>query len=255
MAGSVLQLSRADSAPRALATGLAALALLGGGPGGRAAAADGQAASAAPGTAAVAFPQGFLTVKLEDTADQVRKEIPKSSQAFELPDLQDCPTAPKQPCLRIVEKVPNGYGNAHSRVDYWFSPFNGRLARITVEYRIDYLDIEKQFVKSFGEPTTSEEKPLDKSAFLGAGHEITKTWRKNQVEVVLVYTVLAKSPNEANAGHVEFRSVAQLDLVRELSAKMKELAPATTDAGTPATGTQPAASDGGKKDEAPPKLF
>ncbi len=194
------------------------------------------------------FPDGFLGVKLEWTIDQVRSAIPKTREAFEIDDQKNCPTAPAQPCRRIVEKAPKG--TSHSKAEYWFNPFNGRLARITVEYRLGYVDVDNQFTQSFGPPTKKEEKALAQSAFLGAGTEVTKVWRRGPFEVELVYLLLAKNPTEAHNGHVEFRSVTQLELMRDLGEQMKSLGGPTP---APAPG-KPPPSDG-KNEEAPPQLF
>ncbi len=194
------------------------------------------------------FPDGFLGVKLEWTIDQVRSAISKTSEAFEIDDQKNCPTAPAQPCHRIVERAPKG--TSHSKAEYWFNPFNGRLARITVEYRLGYVDVDNQFTQSFGPPTTKVEKAVAENAFLGSGTEVTKVWRQGPFEVELVYLLLAKNPTEAHNGHVEFRSVTQLELMRDLGEQMKSLG---GPAPSPAPG-KPPPSDG-KSEEAPPKLF
>lgn len=209
----------------------------------------------APEPAAPAFPDGFLAVKLESTADEVRRAVPKSSEAFEIHDSQGCPTAPAQPCLRIVERAPKDTGASYSKAEYSFNPFNGRLARITVEYRLPYLDIDAQFTKSLGAPAVTLDKSVSQSAFLGAGREVTKVWKQGTVEVELVYLLVGKKATEAHTGHVEFRSLTQLELMRDLAAKLKDLGPG---AGTPPPTQAPGAatSPEPKKDEPPaPKLF
>ncbi|MFN7956228.1 MAG: hypothetical protein U0610_31255, partial [bacterium] len=172
-------------------------------------------------------------MKLESTIDQVRGAIPKTSEAFEIDDQKNCPTAPAQPCHRIVEKAPKDTGASHSKAEYWFNPFNGRLARITVEYRVGYVDVDAQFTQSFGAPTSRTEKSVAQNAFLGAGTEVTKVWRQGPYEVELVYLLLAKNPTEAHTGHVEFRSVTQLELMRELGEQMKTLSRPPGTAPTP----------------------
>ncbi len=210
-------------------------------------------AAAAPATPP--FPDGFLAVKLESTADDVRRAVPKTSEAFEIHDQQGCPTAPAQPCLRIVERAPKDTGASYSKAEYSFNPFNGRLAKIVVEYRLPYLDIDSQFTKSFGAPAVTFDKSVSQSAFLGAGREVTKVWKQDAVEVELVYLLVGKKASEAHTGHVEFRSLTQLELMRDLAAKLKDLGPGgNPQAPAPPPGTTPGTEP--KKDDAPPpKLF
>lgn len=211
-------------------------------------------APAAPAPVTPPFPDGFLAVKLESTADDVRRAVPKSSEAFEMHDLQGCPTAPAQPCLRIVERAPKDTGASYSKAEYSFNPFNGRLAKIVVEYRLPYLDIESQFTKSFGAPAVTLDKSVSQSAFLGAGREVTKVWKQGTVEVELVYLLVGKKASEAHTGHVEFRSLTQLELMRDLAAKLKDLGPGGNTQAPPPPGTPPGTEP--KKDDAPPpKLF
>ena len=209
---------------------------------------------APPAPTATPFPDGFLGVKLESTADEVRRAVPKTSEAFEMHDVQGCPTAPAQPCLRIVERAPKDTGATYSKAEYGFNPFNGRLARITVEYRLPYLDVDSQFTRSFGPPSVTLDKSVSQSAFLGAGREVTKVWKQGAVEVELVYLLVGKKATEAHTGHVEFRSLTQLELMRDLAAKLKDLGP---NPGAPAPAQAPGApaSPEPKKDDAPPKLF
>lgn len=210
---------------------------------------------AVPAPATPPFPDGFLAVKLESTADDVRRAVPKTSEAFEIHDQQGCPTAPAQPCLRIVERAPKDTGASYSKAEYSFNPFNGRLAKIVVEYRLPYLDIDSQFTKSFGAPAVTLDKSVSQSAFLGAGREVTKVWKQGTVEVELVYLLVGKKASEAHTGHVEFRSLTQLELMRDLAAKLKDLGPGgNTQAPAPPPGTPPG-TEPKKEDAPPPKLF
>ena len=108
----------------------------------------------------------------------------------------------------------------YKEVQYRFNPFTDRLARIVVDYRHDYLAIGSQFEERWGPPAESAEKAAPVDPFLGPGTEVRKSWSRDGVEVLLVYTRFESYPNEASRGRVEYRSTKQLDLMKSLSEKL-----------------------------------